>query len=98
MDRYAQTERRKSGTRFHLDQEVLTAFYILFFITEITSISKISSINPAACSLIYRDSRIHGISRIDTQDRGFRPSFSGRFCSCRSVAVVHLKGTGEKRA
>ncbi|KAG5453319.1 hypothetical protein CSKR_104405 [Clonorchis sinensis] len=36
-------------------------------------------------------------SRIDTQDRGFPPSFPGRFCSCRSVAVVHLKGTSEKR-
>ncbi|KER27520.1 hypothetical protein T265_05478 [Opisthorchis viverrini] len=36
-------------------------------------------------------------SRIDTQDRGFFPSFPGRFCSCRSVAVVHLKGTSEKR-
>ncbi|GAA54732.1 hypothetical protein CLF_105247 [Clonorchis sinensis] len=35
-------------------------------------------------------------SRIDTQDRGFRPSFPGRFCSCRSAAVVHLKGTIEK--
>ncbi|KAG5443371.1 hypothetical protein CSKR_108153 [Clonorchis sinensis] len=32
-------------------------------------------------------------SRIDTQDRGFRPSFPGRFCFCRSAAVVHLKGT-----
>ncbi|KAG5451663.1 hypothetical protein CSKR_109148 [Clonorchis sinensis] len=36
-------------------------------------------------------------SRIDTQERGFRPSFPGRFCSCRSAAVVHLKGTSEKR-
>ncbi|KER23489.1 hypothetical protein T265_08651 [Opisthorchis viverrini] len=36
-------------------------------------------------------------SRIDTQDRGFCPSFPGRFCSYRSVAVVHLKGTSEKR-
>ncbi|KAG5453471.1 hypothetical protein CSKR_100515 [Clonorchis sinensis] len=37
----------------------------------------------------------HGVTdtRIDTQDRGFRPSFPGRFCSCRSAAVVHLKGT-----
>ncbi|KAG5441634.1 hypothetical protein CSKR_105836 [Clonorchis sinensis] len=32
-------------------------------------------------------------SQIDTQDRSFRPSFPGRFCSCRSVAVVHLKRT-----
>ncbi|KER34288.1 LOW QUALITY PROTEIN: hypothetical protein T265_12459 [Opisthorchis viverrini] len=32
-------------------------------------------------------------SRIDTQDRGYCPSLPGRFCSCRSVAVVHLKGT-----
>ncbi|GAA49265.1 hypothetical protein CLF_102780, partial [Clonorchis sinensis] len=38
-----------------------------------------------------------GVSRIDTQERGFRPSFPGRFCSCRSAAVVHLKGTSEKR-
>ncbi|KAG5450931.1 hypothetical protein CSKR_107884 [Clonorchis sinensis] len=38
---------------------------------------------------------IHGFtdSRIDTQERGFCPSFPGRFCSCRSAAVVHLKGT-----
>ncbi|KAG5452665.1 hypothetical protein CSKR_107320 [Clonorchis sinensis] len=36
-------------------------------------------------------------SRIDTQERGFCPSFPGRFCSCRSAAVVHLKGTSEKR-
>ncbi|GAA53564.1 hypothetical protein CLF_110514 [Clonorchis sinensis] len=35
-------------------------------------------------------------SRIDAQDRGFRPSFPGRFCSCRSATVVHLKGTSEK--
>ncbi|KER26725.1 hypothetical protein T265_06087 [Opisthorchis viverrini] len=32
-------------------------------------------------------------SRIDTQDQGICPSFPGRFCSCRPVAVVHLKGT-----
>ncbi|KER24145.1 hypothetical protein T265_08133 [Opisthorchis viverrini] len=36
-------------------------------------------------------------SRIDTQDRGFCPSFPGRSCSCRSVAVVRLKGTSKKR-
>ncbi|GAA54228.1 hypothetical protein CLF_112777 [Clonorchis sinensis] len=36
-------------------------------------------------------------SRIDTQERGFCPSFPDRFCSCRSAAVVHLKGTSEKR-
>ncbi|KAG5453655.1 hypothetical protein CSKR_105782 [Clonorchis sinensis] len=34
---------------------------------------------------------------IDTQDRGFHPSFPGRFCSCRLAAVVKLKGTSEKR-
>ncbi|GAA56357.1 hypothetical protein CLF_110701, partial [Clonorchis sinensis] len=43
------------------------------------------------------DSRLFTDSRIDTQDRGFRPSFSGRFCSCRSAAVVNLKGTSERR-
>ncbi|KAG5445945.1 hypothetical protein CSKR_102812 [Clonorchis sinensis] len=32
-------------------------------------------------------------SRIDTQERGFCPSFPGPFCSCRSAAVVHLKDT-----
>ncbi|KER21534.1 hypothetical protein T265_15067, partial [Opisthorchis viverrini] len=36
-------------------------------------------------------------SRIDTQDRGFCPGSPGRFCSCRLAAVVHLKGTSEKR-
>ncbi|KAG5443303.1 hypothetical protein CSKR_109065 [Clonorchis sinensis] len=42
-----------------------------------------------------RSERIHGFtdSRIDTQERGFFPSFPGRFCFCRSAAVVHLIGT-----
>ncbi|GAA47462.1 hypothetical protein CLF_100394 [Clonorchis sinensis] len=36
-------------------------------------------------------------SRVDTQDRDIRPSPPGRFCSCRSAAVVHLKATSEQR-
>ncbi|KAG5448253.1 hypothetical protein CSKR_105753 [Clonorchis sinensis] len=53
---------------------------------------EISPLNvfPEELRLQYMD------SRNDTQDRGFRQSFSGWFCFCRSAASVPLKGTSEK--
>ncbi|KER33849.1 hypothetical protein T265_00298 [Opisthorchis viverrini] len=41
-------------------------------------------------------SRIQGFTHSYTGSR-LLPKFPGRFCSCQSVTVVHLKGTSEKR-
>ncbi|KAG5441479.1 hypothetical protein CSKR_109818 [Clonorchis sinensis] len=59
--------------------------------------------NAPSCNITERPSlqgvpvhytRVH--TPVHDRDRGFRPSFPGRFYSCRSAAAVHLKGTSEK--
>ncbi|GAA48757.1 hypothetical protein CLF_101997 [Clonorchis sinensis] len=55
---------------------------------------------PRKRSLQTHTPKVYGFTEqwIDTQDRSFPPDIPGRFCSCRSAAVVRLKAQVKKGA